>query len=55
MLLLVVGGMTCIGLTNEVEVLSLDPTNPVADRFKKIKQFPKEIVFGGGGLSTHGT
>jgi hypothetical protein len=48
MLLLVVGGENYYGSTYEVEGISLNPNNSVPDRFKKLKELPTEMVWGGG-------
>jgi hypothetical protein len=49
--LFVIGGDTADGVTDVVELISLNPCkNPVPARLTKLKRFPRKIHSGGGAL-----
>jgi hypothetical protein len=49
--LVIVGGLSANGTTDDVEVISLDPeNNPVPTKLQKLNKFPQKIYGGGGGL-----
>jgi hypothetical protein len=53
--LLLIGGSGYNGLSDEVELTSLDPkNNPVPERLKSLNKFPLKIWFGGGGVFSSG-
>jgi hypothetical protein len=56
MFLLVIGGFDSAGkLTDELELISLDPkNNPVPARLKNLNKFPTRLDLGGGAMLIQG-